>query len=149
VLRIRIRDPRSGIRDPNPGWIFSGSWIQGVCFWWDFLQNPCSLIFFTNKTCSWNIPIFMYSRIRDPGSGAFSPPGSGSGIKSYGSGSGIKHPGSATLSYKTRRSYHCHPLHYTCEPSVAEPVDFWASPASNLSTILVLAPAPSIFTIFF
>jgi hypothetical protein len=90
---IRIRDEFF----PDPG-----SWIQGVpvCFWWDFLKNPCSLIFFTNKTCSWNhkkqekswfyfSSLFLctvWSGIRDPGCGAFSPPdpGSGSGIKKLG-----------------------------------------------------------------
>jgi hypothetical protein len=45
----------------------------------------------------------MYSRIRDPGSGAFSPLGSGIRIRDKKKfrdpdpGSGIKHPGSATL----------------------------------------------------
>jgi hypothetical protein len=42
---IRIRDEFF----PDPG-----SRIQGVCFWWDFLKNSCSLIIFTNKICSWN-----------------------------------------------------------------------------------------------
>jgi hypothetical protein len=62
VLRIRIRDPRSDIRWFFTPWIRDeffpdlGSRIQGVCFWWDFLKNPCSLILliFTNKTCTWN-----------------------------------------------------------------------------------------------
>jgi hypothetical protein len=42
----------------------------------------------------------MYSRIWDPGSGAFLPPGSGIRIRDgvmVGSGSWINHPGSATL----------------------------------------------------
>jgi hypothetical protein len=44
----------------------------------------------------------MYSRIRDPGSGDFSPPGSGiriwdEKIRDPDPGSGIKHSGSATL----------------------------------------------------
>jgi hypothetical protein len=59
VLRIRIQDPVLFYPlDPGSEMNFFqipdlGSRIQGVCFWWDFLKNPCSLIFFTNKTCSW------------------------------------------------------------------------------------------------
>jgi hypothetical protein len=93
------------IRDPDPGWIFSESRIQGVCFWWDFLKNPCTLIFCTNKTCSWNYKKqekswFYFSSL------FLCTVGSGIRCKStprirdgamVGSGSGINHPGSATL----------------------------------------------------
>jgi hypothetical protein len=54
VLRIRIGDLvlfTPWIREPDPEWIFSGSRItdhgsRGYVFWWDFLKNPCSFIFY-------------------------------------------------------------------------------------------------------
>jgi hypothetical protein len=47
--------PGSGFRIRDEFFPDLGSRIQVVCFWWDFLKNPCSLIiFFSNKTCSWN-----------------------------------------------------------------------------------------------
>jgi hypothetical protein len=47
-----------------------------------------------------NIFCIIDCSVADPGSGAFSPPGSGIRIRDgamVGSGSGMKHPGSATL----------------------------------------------------
>jgi hypothetical protein len=57
VLRIRIRYPRSGaflpprIRIRNEFFPDLWSRIQGVpvCFWWDFLKNPCFLTFLLIK----------------------------------------------------------------------------------------------------
>jgi hypothetical protein len=60
VAVLRIRDPVfffPWIRDPDPGWIFSGSWIQmvpvPVCFLVRLFKNSCSFNFLIIKQ-PWN-----------------------------------------------------------------------------------------------
>jgi hypothetical protein len=114
------QDPGSGaFLPPGPGIriqdeFFPDPGSKGYVFWWDFLKNPCSLIFLLiklapetikskkKKLVLFFIPIFMYSRIRDPRSVIrcfFIPRIRDKKVRDPDLGSGIKHPGSATLIY--------------------------------------------------